>query len=565
MALRKGRIFLVVLLLLVVALVVVGQLGQRVPQKTVLRITLDQQVEEEDWPDFQGRLWEGEVIVFRHVLEALERAKTDGRIVGVSVEVASPRMGLAKIQELRRKLAELSQAGKFCAAYLDSDMVDNRTYYLASACPEVYIAPTGSLLLTSLMGHSIFVRGTLDKLHVYPDLYSIADYKTAKNYYTEKKYTPAHREMVTWLVTDWQKQLIEDVAAGRKLEPAEVEALVRGGPYLAEEAAEHKLVDKVLYPDEYRELLKKKAATEELKTLDWNSYRQRSRAPSGPAIAIVHATGAIVTGKSGYQPFDGRYLGADTVAEALRQAREDDSVKAIVFRIDSPGGSALASELIRRQVVLAKKDKPVVVSMSDVAGSGGYWIAMSADKIVADTGTLTGSIGVVFGKLNVKGLYELLGMTNDYVALGPNATLLYVFENFTPQQRELVLKYMQMIYRNFLEGVSEGRGLTTEEVDRIGQGRVWLGRQAKDLKLVDEVGGLDTAVALAKKLAKIPAEQTVSFKIYPREKTAWEQFQEWLQIRAAPQPPLKVLLDPSRAVTAREPVQVRMPFRLELR
>jgi len=565
MAVRKGRVFLIFLLLVVVALIVLGQLGQRVPEKTVLRLTLDHQVAEEDWPNFQAKVWEGDVVVFRHLLEALERAKTDERIAGVSVEIDSPRMGLAKIQEVRRKLAELGKAGKFCTAYLDSDMVNNRTYYLASACPEVYLAPTGALLLTSLLGHTMFVRGTLDKLNIYPDMYSIAEYKTAKNFYTEKKFTPAHREMVTSLVTDWQRQMVEDIAAGRKLDAAEVEKLVQGGPYLAEDAVEHKLVDKVLYPDEYRDLLKKKTATDELKTLGWRAYRERSTAPSGPAVAIVYGTGVIVTGESGYEPFNGRYLGADTVAEALRQAREDDSVKAIVFRVDSPGGSALASEIIRRQVVLAKKDKPVVVSMSDVAGSGGYWIAMSADKIVADPGTITGSIGVVFGKMNVKGLYELLGMTNDYVALGPNATLFYAFENFTPQQREQVVKFMQMIYTNFLQGVSEGRGITTEEVDRIGKGRVYLGSQAKELKLVDELGGLDTAVALAKKLAKIPPDQDVSFKIYPREKTGWEQFQEWLQVKTAAQPPLKVLLDPARAVGEREPVQVRMPFQLEPR
>ena len=565
MAVRKGHWVLIVFLLLVVTLVVVGQRRQRISDKTVLKLTLDHQVEEEDWPSFEGRLWEGEVVVFRHLLEALERARRDERIVGVSLEIDAPRMGLGKIQEVRRKLEELAKAGKFCTAYLDSDMVNNRTYYLASACPEVYLAPTAALMVTNLMGHTMFVRGTLDKLHIYPDVYSIAEYKTARNHYTEKKFTPAHREMVVSLVTDWQKQIVADIAAGRKLEPAEVEKLIQSGPYLAEEALEHKLVDKILYPDEYRELLEKKAGTEELKTLGWQSYHERSKAPSGPTLAIVHATGVIVTGESRYQPFDGRYMGADTVAEALRQAREDDSVKAIVFRVDSPGGSALASEIIRRQVVLAKKEKPVVVSMSDVAGSGGYWIAMSADKIVADAGTITGSIGVVFGKMNVKGFYELLGMTNDYVALGPNATFFYPFENFTPQQREQVMKFMQMIYRNFLQGVSEGRGLTTEEVDHIGKGRVWLGSQAKELKLVDEVGGLDTAVVLAKKLAKIPADQAVSFKIYPREKTGWEQFQEWLQIRTAAHPPLRALLDLERSRTNGEPVQVALPFRLEPR
>src|SRR3990167_5157739 len=386
MAVKKGRLFLLLLLVAAVGLIIAGTLGQAVPDKTVLELTLASPIAEEDWPDFGARFWEGDVVVFRDLLAALDRAKRDDRIAGISLEVSSNAwMNFGKMQELRAKLGELTAAGKFCTAYLEEG--SNVTYYLASACPEIYLTPTSALTLTGLMGHTTFVRGTLDKLHIYPDLYHIAEYKTAMNLLTEKKFTAAHKEMVTDLVTGWQQQLVAGIAAGRKLEPAAVEQILRGGPYLAEEALAKKLIDKLLYYDQYRDLLKSKAGGDKLNTVGWKEYLSRSRAPRGPKIALVHATGAI------------------------------------------------ASEIIRREVVLAREKKPVVVSMSDVAGSGGYWIAMSANKIVADPGTITGSIGVVFGKLNLKGFYEdWLGMTKDYVALAPNATLFYPFENFTPEQ-----------------------------------------------------------------------------------------------------------------------------------
>src|SRR3989304_6094093 len=212
--------------------------------------------------------------------------------------------------------------------------------------------------------------------------------------------------MVTDLVTGWQQQLIAGIAAGRKLDPAAVEQILRGGPYLAEEARAKKLIDKLLYYDQYRDLLKSKAGGDKLNTLGLKEYLSRSRAPRGPKIALVHAPGAIVTGKSGYDPSIGRYMGSDTVAEALRAARKDDSVKAIAFRGDSGGGSAIPSQTIRREVGLAREKKPVVVSLSDLAGSGGYWIAMSANKIVADPGPITGSIGGGFGEVNPKGVYR---------------------------------------------------------------------------------------------------------------------------------------------------------------
>jgi len=564
MAVKKGRLFLLLLLVAAVGLIIAGTLGQAVPDKTVLELTLASPIAEEDWPDFGARFWEGDVVVFRDLLAALDRAKRDDRIAGISLEVSSNAgMNFGKMQELRAKLGELTAAGKFCTAYLEEG--SNVTYYLASACPEIYLTPTSALTLTGLMGHTTFVRGTLDKLHIYPDLYHIAEYKTAMNLLTEKKFTAAHKEMVTDLVTGWQQQLVAGIAAGRKLEPAAVEQILRGGPYLAEEALAKKLIDKLLYYDQYRDLLKSKAGGDKLNTLGLKEYLTRSRAPRGPKIALVHATGAIVTGKSGYDPAIGRYMGSDTVAEALRAARKDDSVKAIVFRVDSGGGSAIASEIIRREVVLAREKKPVVVSMSDVAGSGGYWIAMSANKIVADPGTLTGSIGVVFGKLNIKGFYEMLGLSKDYVALAPNATLFYEFENFSPEQRALMMKFMRDIYDHFLDGVSKGRGLPVEKVDSIGKGRVYLGARAKELGLVDELGGLDRAVAVAKQLANIPAEQSVQFVVYPRPKTPFQQLTEWMQVRTVGWVPPRAWLDPTRSPLWKEKALVLVPFELEPR
>ncbi|NIV29120.1 MAG: signal peptide peptidase SppA, partial [Anaerolineae bacterium] len=464
MAVKKGRLLVILVLVVIAGLIAIGLMREGVPENAVLEITISGPVAEEDWPDFGARLWQGEVTIFRTLLEALDRAQRDDSIAGVSLEVKDVQMSAGKVQELRNKLAEFAASGKFCTAYLEQ--ASNLSYYLASACPEVYLTPTSNVTLVGLMGHSTFLRGTLDKLHIYPDLYHVAEYKTAKNLFTEKKYTRAHEEVVTDMVTTLQRQLVEGIAESRRLEPATVEELIREGPYLAEEAVERGLVDELLYWDEYREALKEKAGGEELNTIGVGTYLERSSGPRGPKVALVHATGLIVTGKSGYDPGMGRYMGADTVAGALREARKDDSVKAIVFRVDSGGGSALASEIIRREVVLAREEKPVVVSMSDVAASGGYWISMAADKIVADPGTLTGSIGVVYGKFNVKGFYNLLGMTNDYVALSSNSTLFYPFENFTPSQRQTVLKFMRDVYDNFLEGVSQGRDLPVEEVHR---------------------------------------------------------------------------------------------------
>jgi protease-4 len=231
-------------------------------------------------------------------------------------------MSFAKIQELRGKLQEFTAAGKFCTAYLEAGT--NINYYLASACPEVYLTPTSGLGLHALMGHATFLRGTLDKLDIQANFERIGEYKNAPNRYTERRFTPEHREVVTSLLTTWQQQLIDDVAESRQLEPDRLGELIRSGPFLAQEAVDNQLVDKLLYPDEYRDLLKQKAGVSELKTLSVDTYLERSASRTGPEIAIVHATGDIVPGPSGYHPSVGRFMGAKTVSEGLRAARKDD-------------------------------------------------------------------------------------------------------------------------------------------------------------------------------------------------------------------------------------------------
>jgi protease-4 len=251
------------------------------------------------------------------------------------------------------------------------------------------------------------------------------------------------------------------------------------------------------------------------------------------------------------------------VVADIRRARQDDSVKAIVLRVDSGGGSAAASELIRREVKLAREVKPVVVSMADAAASGGYWIAMSANKIVAGPTTVTGSIGVVFGKMNIAGLYKLLGLSTDHVATHDNATMLWEQQNFTPAQREMVMKFMQDTYSEFKQGVAEGRSLKLDEVETIARGRVWSGAQAKDRKLVDEFGGLHKAIDVARELAKVDPARKLRIQYFPEEKSLWQELAERAQPNGLH---LHAALSPLRRLTRlREWVEVRLPFELEIR
>ena len=557
---RRALIIILVVLFVVIFIGVAVSSPVRVRSNSVLVLNVEGEIEEQRPTDFFSA-FDGDTTPVQHdFTDALDTAKTDSRIKALVVKIGPLATGWAKLEEIRSHLVAFRESGKPSICYLGGDGAGNEEYYVASACSEVWVVPTSEIWIRGMMGEATFLRGALDKLKIIPDYYHIAEYKTASNQLTEKKFTPAHREEVEAIVRSIYDQYLTDAAAGRKMDRATFKQLVEKGPISADEAVGDKLVDRLAYWDQVQDYVKTKAK-------GWNpvslgKYRSQVKNSGMTEIAVIHATGLIISGKSGNAPGGGFIMGGDSVAADLRRAREDSSIKAIVLRIDSGGGSAVASEVIRREVQLARGVKPVVVSMSDVAASGGYWIAMSANKIVAEPNTITASIGVLGGKLNISGLYNMLGLSTDYVATSDNSTIFSAQQNFTPAQRDSFQKMLQETYARFTQGVADGRKMKVEDVDKIGKGRIWSGSQAKDRGLVDELGGLDRAITIAKQLSGIPADRTVHIVRFPEEKTFFEILMERHQDDSAQWTSVEALV--RHLTSTYEPLQVRMPFDLKI-
>src|SRR5438094_4131839 len=511
--------FLVIQVVVILAIVA----SKWVPAQTVLTLRLSGDIPEQPPQDPFSTLYSGRALTVAEIAEALDRARTDSRIAGVELRIADTSMDIGKIQEIRDKLCQFNRSGKFSVAHLE--YATNASYYLASACQTVFLLPNSEVDVHGWMASATFLRGTFDKLGIHPDIYHIGAYKNATNAYTETKYTPAHREATEELLRDWYGQFLVGVAEARRMKPEEVKAAIEKGPFSSGEAVSWNLVDRVGYLDESRDYVRQKARGSKHR-LSVREYLRRSEKSGRSKLAVIVAAGVIVPGSSGTDPLGEQVMGSDTIAEQFRTARDDDSVKAVVLRVDSPGGSAFSSEVIRREVELTVRTKPVVVSMSDVAASGGHWISMSAARIVAEPGTVTGSIGVLTGKFNLQGLYSKLGLTKDFIALSENSTIDYPFQNFTPAQRDSIMRMMHETYQDFIQGVAAGRHMKVEDVDRIGQGHIWSGARARELGLVDELGGLDAAVRAAKELAHIRRSQSVELIYLPRPKGFFELFSE---------------------------------------
>jgi protease-4 len=354
----------------------------------------------------------------------------------------------------------------------------------------------------------------------------IGAYKTAPNQLTEKGFTPAHREMAQSLNLDSYEQLVKAVADGRKKSEEDVRALLDEGPFLAEDALRAGLIDDVAYEDQLAD--KGKIPLRKGTRLEIDDYDRVSSTSvglgRGPRIAVIYASGTIVSGRSGYDPMNGAVLGSDTLIEYIREVREANDIKGVVLRVDSPGGSAVASDALWRELVLmrdAKPEKPFVVSMSDFAASGGYYLAMAAPQIVAEPGTLTGSIGIFGGKVVTGGVFEKFGASIDGVSQGKHADMNSPTRRYSESERAKVGEQLQAFYDQFVERVAASRHMTPERVDALAQGRVWTGRQAKQNGLVDALGGLERAVALVKQKAKI-ADSEVELVVYPPRKSFYE-------------------------------------------
>lgn len=458
----------------------------------------------------------------RSVVEALRKAKVDTRISSVIIRPTGTAALWAKVQEVRDAIADFKTSGKPVIGFLEFG--GEQEFYLVSACDKVFLLPTASLDLTGIASYELFLRGTLDKVGAFPDALHIGDYKTAANTFTEKTFTPTHREMAQSLNTDLYEQLVKGLGEGRHKSADEMRTLIDHGPYLPEDAVRAGLVDDVAYEDELDD--KARLGKGKTKFLSDTDYRKVSAASvglnKGPRIAVIYVVGVITSGASSYDSTSGQSVGSDTMAQILRKVRADDSVKAIVLRVDSPGGSAIASDVIWREVMLTRQVKPVIASMSDVAASGGYYISMPAHAIVAQPATLTGSIGVVLVKFAIEGTLQKLGMNLERVTSGRYADMYAPDKVFTPDERAKVLEQMQATYDAFVEKAAAGRNTTPERIDAIGQGRVWTGAQGKQIGLVDELGGLDRALVLAKQRAKIDAGSEVELVIYPQRKSFFE-------------------------------------------
>jgi protease-4 len=464
----------------------------------------------------------------QRILTNLEKAAADDRIEGVVVKMsAGASIGYGALSEIRGAIRDVQAAGK--KVYGFGDDMSRRIYYLAAACDSIYIPPAAYFNFRGVAARSMHVKRTLEKLDIEPNVHQIKDYKSAAEMVTREGMSPEARENIDWILDDFWGHLMDTMREDRGLSQEQVLELMRHALFTPQEAQEAGLVDRLLYYDELGDMLKREK-DEKLRTVSQARYARVKPSKVGlkgkKKIAVVHAQGTIAGRKSKVDPFLGVVMGHESVVKELRKTRKDEDIAAVVFRVNSGGGDGLTSDLIARGVEHTAAEKPVVVSMVDVAGSGGYYIAYRASRIVADPMTITGSIGSISGKLNMKGFYDKLGVTYDFVTRGPMALLFSDYQNFTDAERERFEDNHWDGFNVWLADVAKRRGMTFEEAEKLAHGRVYTGTQAQANGLIDEVGGLDRAIELAKELADIPADETVSVIHYPEKKDFLASFCE---------------------------------------
>ena len=523
-------IFFVVGVLVMIGTWILVMRGPSVPDHSTLILRMGGELVETPPNDVLGQVTGGgRAQTVRSYIDALRRAKTDARIDSVLIVPShfdSPYWG--KVQELRDAILDFRTSGKRVSAYLEYG--GDREYYLATAADRIYLLPSSGVDLKGVATYDVFLKGTLDKIGASADFEKIGDYKTAPNQLMQTTHTPAHREMSEWLTRDMYEQLVRGVAEGRKKKVEDVRALIDEGPFLAEQALRAGLVDALAYEDQ----LDDQGAVSKSGTVEGDGYGRSRRsfgARNTPRVAVVYISGIINSGDSGFDPLNGDVAGSARLVKAIRAARADEDVRAIVVRIDSPGGSSIASDVIWRELAVTRDEKParpLVASMSDLAASGGYYVAVAAPTIVAQPATLTGSIGIYGGKFILGGTYDKLGANIEAITIGRNAGMESPDRPFTESERAKVQEQMRSFYQGFVRKVATSRKMPVERVEQLAEGRVWTGAQARQHGLVDALGGLDRAIALAKERAGIPADTEVEVVNYPPPRTLTEMLLEEL-------------------------------------
>lgn len=530
--------------------------------ESYLDIRLEGELPEAPAQDF-GSFLERRPTSLRTLVESLDRAAKDPQVKALVVRVGFlPDAGWGKVQELRDGIARFRKSGK--PAYAHLEFCGNKEYYLATACSRIYALPTAILQVSGLEAEVTFFRNTLDKLGVEAQFEGVGKYKNAPNTFTESSFTAPHREQMDALLDSLFDQYVSAIAAGRGKTRDEVLALIDNGPYDGEGALKAGLVDELLYKDQIDGRLQ---GTDRVTP---GRYARASRGfglDGRPKVALVYAVGDIMPGESQAGSFGDGTAGSDTISSALREARNDDAIKAIVLRVDSPGGFGPAADVIRREVQMARETKPVVVSMGDLAASGGYYITIGSSAIVAEPGTITGSIGVFSGKFSLRGLYDKIGVTKEILARGRNASIFTEYRPWTAEERAKIRTQNVAFYEDFVRKVAAGRGRSFEEVDAVAQGRVWTGVDALHQGLVDRLGGLSEALDVAREKAKIAKDSEISLVVLPPHRgfleMLWQRQEEEGVEQALPRD-LRALLAWVRALAVDGPM-ARLPFQLRVR
>lgn len=478
-----------------------------------------------------ARFSAGPTLTMQELVDALEAAGQDERVSGLIARLGIGGLGIAQVQELREAIADFRGQGKFAVAFAESfGEGGNGTlhYYLASAFGEVWMQPSGAFQITGLALESPFLREALDKLGILPRLDQREEYKGLMNTFTDSSLPPPQRRNLQRLLDSWFGQITRDIAADRSVGEGEVRAAIDAAPQAAEVALGNGLVDHLGYWDEVSGAVLERAGDDtEFLPLETYAKVYEALPTPGPTVALIYGLGPVVLARSKNDPAFGEVvMGSDTVSEAIAAAVEDPDIEAIVLRIDSPGGSYVASDAIWREVQLAREaDKPLIVSMSNVAASGGYFVAAPAHKIVAQPGTITGSIGVVTGKLVLTGLWDKLGINWEGTQAGEAARFWSMNRDFSPEEWTRLQDSLDRVYADFTQKVVDGRPISPEQVDEVAGGRIWTGEDARELGLVDELGGLKRALALAAEAAGAPG-QRVKVKVLPEPRDPFEALME---------------------------------------
>lgn len=503
------------------------QVSDPVPDSAVLTLDLADGLTETLPDNPLARASFAGTIRLRDLVQGLDAAARDDRVKGLVARLGPGPLGMGRAQEIRDAVIAFRQQGKFALAFAESfgeGGDGNAHYYLATAFDQIWLQPSGDIELTGVLIETPFFKETLELLGVRAQMDQREEYKGGADRFTADRLPEPQRQNLQRLTDAWLRQIAEGIAYARKIDVGAALTLIDRGPFAAAEAKTAGLVDRLAYADEIDGELAARAG-EGWERYPLASYAERLPEPpdSAPRIALVYGLGPVHLGGGGSESLFGEVtMAADTVSAALAEAIDDADVKAVIFRIDSPGGSYVASDTIRREVDRARQiGKPIIVSMGDVAASGGYFVAAPAHAIVAEPGTVTGSIGVYGGKLVLSGLWRKLGMDWDAVQSGANADIASANRPYSPAAWAFVQASLDRIYEDFTAKVADGRRLAPERVREVAKGQVWSGADAKELGLVDELGGLATALSLARSTAGIPASLPIRLEQFPREGTDW--------------------------------------------